>query len=98
MLCLGGGELGLEPDTCADLTSAPGILTYTDNGETRVSAWLTAGDVSVVFLSASGVELSCYNEPISAIGPLVLSWCENEFAPVVRFEVANGPRLEIVIG
>jgi hypothetical protein len=97
-VCLGGGELGLQPDACADLTSGPGLLTYTDDADVGLYAVLTTINVSVAFVSASGVELSCYNEPISAIGPLVVSWCENEFAPVIRFEVANGPQLETTIG
>ena len=98
MLCIGGGDFGLQPDACADLGTGSGIVTYSDNAETPVHAVLTSSDVSVVFVAPGGVELSCFNEPISSIGPLVLWWCENTFAPVIRIAVANGPQLEVAIG
>jgi hypothetical protein len=97
-LCVGGGDFGLQPDTCGDLTAGLGVLTYSDNAETRVYAVLTSDTVSVSFLSSAGDELPCYREPISAIGALALSWCENEFAPLIRFDVAAGTRLEVVVG
>lgn len=98
MLCVGGGDLGLQPDTCADVTAGPGLLTYTDDADTPVFAVLTADEVSVDFPATNGVELVCFNEPISSVGPLVLRWCENDLPAVIRFVVANGPPLEVAFG
>lgn len=98
MLCLGGGDFGLQPDTCADLTTGPGILTYSDNAETAVYAVLTSVDVSVSFPPAGDAGPACFNEPVAAVGPLVVWWCENQFPALIQFDVANGPRLEVAIG
>lgn len=97
-LCLGGGEGSGTPDSCADLTSRPAVLVYSDRAATPVYAVLTDSQVAVTFLGASGASLDCFGESVSRIGPLMVWWCEEQFAPTLRFELASGPRYEVVIG
>lgn len=96
-ICLGGGDAGLEPETCAALSDRPGVLTYADKADTGVDAVLTSDQVAVVF-ERTGGGLTCFNEPVSSVGPLVLWWCEGQFAPLIRFELASGPRYEVTVG
>ena len=98
ILCLGGGDLGLQPDSCAAVDAGLGVLTYSDDADTRVYAVLVSTDVAVIFVSGNGDEMPCYTEPVTDIGPMAVWWCENEFAPIIRFELASGPRLEVTIG
>ena len=96
-LCLGGGDAGLQPDTCADVADGRGVLVYSDDGATRVYAVLTTDQVAVVFERLGG-GLTCFSEPVSGVEPLVVWWCEDQFPPLIRFELASGPRYQVTIG
>ena len=96
-LCLGGGDAGLQPDTCTDLADGRGVLAYSDDAATRVYAVLTTDQVAVVFERPGG-GLTCFSEPVSGIAPLVVWWCEDQFPPLIRFELASGRRYQVTVG
>jgi hypothetical protein len=96
-LCISGGDAGTEPDSCAATADGPGVVVYSDNADTRVYAVLTSDEVSVVFERAGG-GLTCFNETVSSVGPLVLWWCEGQYPPAIIFELASGPRYAVTVG
>jgi hypothetical protein len=96
-VCISGGDAAPEPDSCVAVAERPGVVAYSDNADTRVYAVLTSDAVAVVFERVGG-GLTCFNEPVSSVGPLVLWWCEGQYPPAIIFELASGPRYAVTVG